>query len=271
MRSEEIDGPNSQNPKLLYGIRLVRFHKTVEIYTKKVVDHCDLRSVLRRVCIQTDFDEKYEYVKTIGRGTFAKVRVCIIFQVFQVEHKSSKRQFAAKRFEKLILSAQKKGIASLLNEIKILENLNDHPGVMKIFEVQETEDFVYLILELLEGPTLHTYLKNNKGGLDLEDRIFITKSILRVIEYMGSKGIIHRDLKPENIILESKEKPLRDNVMKVVDFGLATFCDVDQYIFTRCGTPGYAAPEIVNAKQDDNPHFTSKCDVFSTGVLLYEM
>lgn len=62
---------------------------------------------------------------------------------------------------------------------------------------------------------------------------------------------MHRDLKPENIIFKEKDK-LENCTLKLVDFGLATYCDIPEYLFKRCGTPGYVAPEIINASSNDN-------------------
>lgn len=91
------------------------------------------------------------------------------------------------------------------------------------------------------------------------------------LEFLGKKGILHRDLKPENIMLtkeEGKEPQARN--FKICDFGLATYEHVTSYLYKRCGTPGYVAPEIVKADVNDNSfRATPKCDTFSAGVLLY--
>lgn len=79
---------------------------------------------------------------------------------------------------------------------------------------------------------------------------------------------MHRDLKPENMILKDKSK-LIDSTLKIIDFGLATKIDEEEYLFKRCGTPGYVAPEIINAPSNENIHYTTKCDVFSAGIILY--
>lgn len=88
------------------------------------------------------------------------------------------------------------------------------------------------------------------------------------MDYLDSKKIMHRDLKPENMILKDKSK-LIDSTLKIIDFGLATKIDEEEYLFKRCGTPGYVAPEIINAPSNENIHYTTKCDVFSAGIILY--
>ena len=72
------------------------------------------------------------------------------------------------------------------------------------------------------------------------------RCLLGALNYLSSKRIMHRDLKPENMILKDKVD-LENCTLKLVDFGLSTFCDIDEYLFKRCGTPGYVAPEIINS------------------------
>ncbi len=75
---------------------------------------------------------------------------------------------------------------------------------------------------------------------------------------------MHRDLKPENLMLNIKNK---FSSVKIVDFGLASLIDVDKYLFGRCGTTGFAAPEVLNYKHGKK--YTAKCDIFSIGVIFY--
>ena len=89
------------------------------------------------------------------------------------------------------------------------------------------------------------------------------KGILSGLHYLHKKRIMHRDLKPENIILRNNDwsSPI------LVDFGLATNCDEEKYIFNRCGTPGFVSPEIINQKKPE--HIEPVCDLFSLGVLFH--
>lgn len=92
--------------------------------------------------------------------------------------------------------------------------------------------------------------------------------ILSGLNYLASKGIMHRDLKLENLILKN-ESDIDGNSVKIVDFGLASKCDIHSYLFRRCGTPGYVAPEIINSSSKDTTKFTPVVDVFSAGVILF--
>lgn len=94
------------------------------------------------------------------------------------------------------------------------------------------------------------------------------KCIVEALAYMNDKNIMHRDLKPDNMILKYKDK-LENCTLKLVDFGLATVYDIPEYLFKRCGTPGFVAPEVINAPSKTNIHYTPKCDVFSAGVIFY--
>jgi len=94
------------------------------------------------------------------------------------------------------------------------------------------------------------------------------KCILEALAYMNDKNIMHRDLKPDNMILKNKNS-LENCELKIVDFGLATVCDIPEYLFKRCGTPGFVAPEVINAPSRTNIHYSPKCDVFSAGVIFY--
>ena len=84
---------------------------------------------------------------------------------------------------------------------------------------------------------------------------------------MHSKNIMHRDLKPENIMLQKKGDL---NSLKIVDFGLATYSNIDKYLFPKCGTPGYVAPEIANLV-DKSLKYDKVCDIFSAGVIFFKL
>ncbi len=155
----------------------------------------------------------------------------------------------------------------MLNEIDIMRAL-DHENVIKLYEVYETEKSIYLVLELIQGKSLQEILKKSTFREEYSEVKIINmiRSILDALAYLAAKGIMHRDLKPDNILLDKGDK------IKIVDFGLATFIDVPEYIFKKCGTPGYIAPEVFKYDQK-NPTtaYDDHCDVFSAGAILFYM
>ena len=140
--------------------------------------------------------------------------------------------------------------------------------------VYEGDNTFYMVMDLLEGKSLHDEMNNHKNGFPEEIAKNIMLQILTGIEYMHSKNIMHRDLKPENIMLQRKNDL---GSLKIVDFGLATSTDVDKYIinitrflFPKCGTPGYVAPEIANLI-DKSIKYDKVCDIFSAGVIFFKL
>ena len=142
----------------------------------------------------------------------------------------------------------------------------DHPNILKLHEVHESANTLYLVLDLLEGGELLERLMLRRSYSEY-DCMMVLKRVLEGLAYMHSKGLIHRDLKLENIILASKE----DNYdLKIVDFGLSCLIGPVDVIHKRCGTPGFCAPEILNYK-DGEPFYNEKCDMYSLGCIFYQL
>ena len=228
--------------------------KDKELYNK-------WRSALSKVCIQSDFHIKFNAVKMIGKGSFARV--------YLVENKETGVKSAVKAFSKDYINSQNNGKESLINEIEVMKCLK-HPYVMDLEEIHESQNSIYLVMELLEGGELFTHIYK-KGGLKPTEYYRVIRCLLEALAYMDSKQIMHRDLKPENMILKKKDNDLTTNTLKLVDFGLATNYTLKEYLFKRCGTPGFVAPEVINAPSNTNIKYNAKCDVYSTGVIFYLM
>ena len=143
-----------------------------------------------------------------------------------------------------------------------------HDNVIKLLEVYETTNSIYMVLELLQGGNLVDILKKNIKFSEKEAAIMI-RSILRALEYIHSKKIMHRDLKPENILFKNDIEPkIVENNIVIVDFGLSTIQQENNYLFVRCGTPGFVAPEIINSKEK-TVKYDVVCDLFSVGVIFH--
>jgi len=130
-----------------------------------------------------------------------------------------------------------------------------------MYEVYENENYIFLVKELLKGGELFHKLKGH-GSYSEEYASRIMQKLLSALAYIHSKNILHRDLKPENLILRSKTD---DFDLCIADFGLADYyTPTGDYMFKRCGTPGYVAPEVLADKVYD-----FKVDTFSAGVIMF--
>lgn len=258
VRTEFLLEGNPKNAVYTFGIRFIKNLKYSDLW-------CDenefkmWKTAIPKVFIQSDFHTKFNAIKMIGKGSFARV--------YLVEDKETNEKFAVKAFSKEYLLSQSKGKESLVNEIEVMKDLV-HENIMNLNEIHESKNSIYLVLELLEGGELFNYIAD-KGGLSAKDYYRVIKCILKALTYMATKGIMHRDLKPENMILKNKVDKLENGVLKLVDFGLATKFDIPEYLFKRCGTPGFVAPEVINAPSNENIHYDPKCDVFSAGIIFY--
>lgn len=133
---------------------------------------------------------------------------------------------------------------------------------MKLRELYEGQNYVYCVTEAYHGGNLlNRILKKPNGRFSEKESLEIMYRILKALQYLESRDIIHRDLKPENIIFKETEDTPE---VVIVDFGFATKVEDYKTLFTRCGTPGYVAPEVLN----DFPYNT-KADVFSAGITFY--
>ncbi len=137
----------------------------------------------------------------------------------------------------------------------------DHPNVVKIYEIFDEDDCIYLVLELLAGGELFDRIveKEHYSEKEAADTI---RPIVDAIRYCHSLGIIHRDLKPENLLYLTTEE---NSIIKITDFGLARFVE-NELATTACGTPNYVAPEIINGQG-----YNKEVDYWSIGVIIYIM
>jgi len=143
-------------------------------------------------------------------------------------------------------------------ETEILSQLI-HPHIARLYEVIETTTAMHLVMEYAES-TLLAYVLERNGLPETEARKFFSQ-ILSAVSYCHKKNIIHRDIKHQNLLLE------KNHSTKLIDFGLSNFMEEGKLRSTFCGTPAYAAPEMILGKQYVGP----EVDVWSLGVVLYSM
>lgn len=180
-----------------------------------------------------------------------------------------------KEFWRRVVKDRERG-DTLVREVSVQATMTTKcpkiPAFTRIRGFLETSDSVVLELELLEGVDLFQYV-SSKGVLPEKESALIIRDILSVLAAMNRVGLAHRDIKPANCLMckTGETSSLDDSpcVVKVADFGMATFVGVDGLVRGRCGTPGYVAPEIFSAGLHGG--YGNKIDVFSAGVTLYVM
>ena len=247
------------NKGTIYSFRFIKNMKYFDIFTNDDILFNKWRDNFTGVFNQCDFHKKYRNIKVIGKGSYARV--------YLVENMETGKKSAVKAFrKKYLLENQNNSREAIKNEIQILRRLK-HKHIMNLEEVQESKNSIYMVLELLEGGELLQFVYYQQS-YTLKDILKIMKDILETLKFIHEKKIMHRDIKPENILLKNK-KSLKDNCIKIVDFGLSTKTNVNEFLFKRCGTPGYVAPEIINCPDKSNPKYGTVCDIFSAGVIFY--
>lgn len=221
------------------------------------VSHLD--DELVKYSLKSDKFENREYYCTfnkLGKGAYSKVYKGYYIRNTEV---NSKEWVAIKKMNMEQINAHN----FLENEIKIMERLN-HPNILNMIDVIERknssdEKVLYIILELCGGGDLKKMVRYRR--MYEKYAVVYFKQIANGLEYLRSKNIIHRDLKPHNVLLSADRKTL-----KIADFGFAKIIGNDVLAETMCGSPLYMAPEILLKRP-----YTSKADLWSVGVMLYEV
>ncbi len=173
-------------------------------------------------------------------------------------HKDTGERVAIKIFDKTSLDEDDE--ISLQSEVDILSQL-DHPNAVKLIEIFDEQNNIYLVLELLAGGELFDRIVEKESYSEKEASDTV-RPIVDAIRYCHGMGIVHRDLKPENLLYESEDE---NSVIKITDFGLARFV-LNELATTACGTPNYVAPEIIQGQG-----YGKEVDYWSIGVIIYIM
>ncbi|KAG5179824.1 kinase-like domain-containing protein [Tribonema minus] len=201
-----------------------------------------------------DFDGRnlkanFKLGKDLGEGAYAKV--------VEGTYSVTGRTYAVKMVRKANLAPEDE--ADLLEEVKILRQLN-HPNIIDIYQFYRQErDNYYVIIEYMRGGELFDRIVKKQFYTEKEARD-LCKILLDAIKYCHDRDIVHRDLKPENLLLTSNDD---DASIKLADFGFAKALN-GSMVTTQCGTPAYVAPEILRHR----PYGTS-VDMWSIGVIIY--
>uniref|UniRef100_A0A0D6QZV8 non-specific serine/threonine protein kinase n=1 Tax=Araucaria cunninghamii TaxID=56994 RepID=A0A0D6QZV8_ARACU len=192
---------------------------------------------------------KYEVGRTIGEGTFAKVKFA--------KNTETGESVAMKVLEKGTI-LRNKMVEQIKREISIMK-LVRHPYIVRLHEVLASGTKIYIILEFVTGGELFDKIVH-QGRLSENDSRKYFHQLIDAVDYCHSKGVYHRDLKPENLLIDSQGN------LKISDFGLSALPQQeDGLLHTTCGTPNYVAPEVLG----HNGYDGAAADVWSCGVILY--
>ena len=186
----------------------------------------------------------------IGEGNFGKVKKCI--------YKQTGEEYAIKIINKKKIKDKMKN--SFFKENDIATKFN-HINVIYVFQIFEDKENFYLVMEYCQKGELFDYIVEKQRLSENEAAIFFYQ-LINGVEYIHSQGIAHRDLKPENLLLTN------DKTLKIIDFGLShEFDPYTTLLKTKCGSPSYAAPEIISCPYYDG----FKTDIWCCGIILYAM
>ena len=146
------------------------------------------------------------------------------------------------------------------NESKAISLLN-HPNIVKVYDVSVNDQLQYIVMEYVDGMTLREYLNERGGKLTSRETVHFISQILKALEHAHANGVVHRDIKPQNIMV------LRDGSVKVADFGIACLANQGQTLTQEAlGSVHYISPEQARGDRID-----ARSDIYSAGVVLYEM
>ena len=190
----------------------------------------------------------YKYIKTIGEGTFGKVKLAT--------HILTGEKVAIKILEKNLIKG-KSEYERIEREIKYLKLFN-HPNIIQIYEVIESSSSFFIVMEYAPGGELFNYIVQ-KEKLSEEESSFYLYQIIQGVKEIHKKKICHRDIKPENLLFT------KNKILKIIDFGLSS--EYENYLTTPCGSPCYASPEMIRGKKYNG----LSIDLWACGIILFAM
>ena len=319
-----------------YQIVLTGPDNQISIFTRGIYHHAYIIHILSTVCICTDLHYRYSVLSLLGKGAFGSVykttrSLPVYFnngvkegksnyspgenglEDFQARYeglveKEKGKFYAVKSVSKKGMRENEKLLVSVYNEAHILRMLN-RPGLgfgsnnlLKLYEIHETVNSVYMVFEYIEGLDLHEYLQREVKMRDMEEKevLNIFVGFVRGMSLLHSLKIFHKDIKPSNIMIRIKKrqkeetdtekkgslnengnglevwKKISPDDVVVIDFGLSVYNHPNNYQQNsgRCGTPGYMAPEFLGNrlhKENGLQTVSEAADVYSAGIVLFTM
>jgi len=244
VEEEEING------EILYPFEIIMQSSKKIFYAKTQEDREVWIEALQEAIGYSNLFNFYDIKGLLGKGSFAEVRAAV--------HRFAKKNVAVKILKKNSMTERQ--IERARSEIETLK-ICQHIHIMQLYEVFENADYIYLVLEYLNGGNLFEYFNERKFTLPEPTVCKWIYSIALAIDYMHAYGIVHRDIKLDNIVLANTND---NSEVKIVDFGLAKIFTPGELCDDPVGTLCYAAPEILLGHKYDK-----KVDIWSLGILTF--
>ena len=227
--------------------------KTRKYYTPNLEISKQFVKKIKEAIGYMKFSDYYDLKEVIGKGKFGVVNLAI--------HKKTQQQVAVKIINKdSIKTVEDKELVRI--EIGILK-LCHHPNVVRLLDHLENEDYIFIVMEYIEGGTLGQYFKKKNFNFSERQASSIMSQIASGVKYLHTYGIVHRDLKPDNIMITQQND---FGVIKIMDFGLSKIVSTQEKMVDGYGTLSYVAPEVLLRTP-----YNKEVDIWSMGVILFYM
>ena len=235
-----------------YSFSVIYPSKTRVYYCKDEKEYNDWVEKLKIATGYTNLLEIYDVKNKLGSGKFGLVKLGI--------NKKTGQKVAIKIMKKSTMDSS--DLELVRTEIEILK-ICQHPNIIRLYNVFENADYLYIIMEYCYGGDLFSYLENRHFRLTEKRASTIIHQMATAVYYMHSFGVVHRDLKPENVLMTSTDE---DSDIRILDFGLSKILGPYEKCDEPYGTLTYCAPEIIV----DEP-YSKPVDLWSLGVMTYLM
>lgn len=235
---------------VLYPFTILINNKGKTYYSLRQDDRCIwLKSIREKIGAYNLYDY-YETKDVVSKGKFGVVKKAI--------HKKTQKPVAIKIMKKSSIKLE--DLELIRREIEILK-ICQHPNIIRLLDIFENSGYIFLVLELLSGGDLFSYLETRKFNIPEKSSAYVVYSLLQALQYLHSYGIVHRDLKPENILMVDDTQ---SSDIKISDFGLSKIIAPNESCTEPFGTLSYVAPEVLKHEQYDK-----RVDLWSLGVICY--
>ncbi len=236
--------------KKYYSFTMIFPKKTKTFYCEKEEEYQTWMKKLKNAIHFRNINENYDIQEQIGKGKFAIV--------YKGIHKSTNRVVAIKILNKQDMTTI--DLELVKTEMDVLK-ICQHPYIIKLYDIHENEENIYLIMEYCQGSDLFTYIEKRGYKLEEKKACEIIHKLCAAVYYLHSYGIVHRDLKPENIIMTDHT----DNAdIRLLDFGLSKILGPTEKCSEPFGTISYVAPEVLKQKS-----YGREVDIWSIGIITY--